>query len=124
MITANFSYDNKSGSLHMVMSGHSQVCPKGHDIICAGASTLAASLGSAILQMWDHDMLEDCPVLDVKEGFADIVAIPKEAYREAVQLVFWVIENGVGIMANSFPENVTLASVMVVDNDTEEEALA
>ena len=47
MVEAKF-YRGGEGSLHMVLSGHAGAGPKGHDLVCAGVSALACTLGRAV----------------------------------------------------------------------------
>lgn len=111
MIEAKF-YCGGDGSIHMVMRGHAGAAPKGHDLVCAGASTLACTLGGAVERMYEQRMLRRCPKVELFAGNAEIIAVPKDRFFRDCVMVFWAVQNGIGALAESFPGNVRLGEAM------------
>ena len=111
MILAKF-YAAADGSLHMKAAGHAAAAPKGEDLVCAGASTLAEALARAVERLYFQGMLRRCPRVELYEGNAEIIAAPKEPFRKEVAMVFWTVQNGIAELAASFPGNVTLEEAL------------
>lgn len=111
MVLARF-FSGADGSLHMKAVGHAGAGPKGQDLVCAGVSTLAETLGRAVERLYHQGMLRRCPRVELYEGNAEIIAVPKECYRREVALVFWTVQNGMAELAAGFPGNVQLAETL------------
>lgn len=120
MIQAGFYWGQTDGSLHLTVTGHAHAGPKGHDLVCAGVSVLACTLGSAVGRLYEQAMLARCPKVQLEEGDAKIIAVPKEENREAVQMVFWTIQNGMAAMAECFPGNVELTQALKIEEKGKE----
>lgn len=114
MITAKF-YCPRDGSVHMRMEGHAGAGVKGEDLVCAGASMLACTLGAAVERMYEQSMLRRCPRVELAEGCAEIIAVPKPRLFQEVLMVFWTIQSGIAALAGSFPGNVTLEETMRIE---------
>lgn len=107
-------YCGGDGSLHLQMAGHAGAGVKGADLVCAGASALACTLGAAVERMYEQQMLSRCPRVELGEGSADIIAVPKPRFRQETMMVFWTIQTGLGALAEAFPGNVSLEEAMRV----------
>lgn len=116
MIHAKIYYLPKEGSFHLVLEGHACTAPKGQDLVCAGASTLACTLGEAVEKFYEAGMLERYPRVYTGPGYAEIIALPKELYRQPVMIAFWTAELGIGLLAGEYPEHVKLEEVLVTPN--------
>lgn len=113
MIQAKF-YCGGDGSVHLWMAGHAGAGAKGEDLVCAGASALACTLGAAVERMYEQQMLRRCPKVELYDGNAEIIAVPKARFSQAAMMVFWTIQNGIAALAASYPGNVTLTEVLRV----------
>lgn len=111
MIQAKF-YCGGDGSLHMQAVGHAGAGPKGQDLVCAGVSTLAETLAQAVERLYFQGMLRRCPKVELYEGNAEIIAVPKERLHREVAMVFWTVQNGIAELAASFPGNVSLEEAL------------
>lgn len=111
MIAARF-YCGADGSLHLTMHGHAGAGVKGQDLVCAGVSALACTLGSAVERMYEQRMLARCPRVELSDGSAEIIAVPKERFFRDCAMVFWAVQVGIGALAESFPANVCVEEVM------------
>lgn len=119
MITATFTTDNESGSIILRLTGHAGAAIKGHDIICAGASMLAYTLGQTLQFMYEEGKLHKKPHLNLKEGDVLIVAKPKaESYTECLH-AFFVMQVGYHLLSHSYPQYVELISFGEPEEETE-----
>lgn len=113
MVQAKF-YCPADGSLHMVVTGHAGSAPKGMDLVCAGVSSLVWALGSAVERMYEQGMLRRCPRVEISEGMAEVIAVPKEENRDAVLMAFWTVQTGLAELDAQFGENVRVAETLRV----------
>lgn len=108
------------------MSGHSNYAEAGKDIVCAGASMILYSLAKTLPDYSKY--LEEEPFIHIIEGKdkddndaveACVVAIPKPQYAGYFSIMFTQALNGLQLLAEAYPDNV---SVELVESkqDTEE----
>lgn len=114
MVEAKF-YRGGEGSLHMVLCGHAGAGPKGQDLVCAGVSALACTLGRAVERLYEQGMLRRVPRVELYEGGAEVIAVPKRRFCREGAMVFWTVQNGIAELAQSFPENVGLTETLRVE---------
>ena len=81
------------------IDGHAGYAPAGQDIVCAGASMLAATLGRAL------GGVDGLRIVDDGEHM-HISCKPTLAQVERVRHVFDVIDGGFGLLCNSYPVHV------------------
>ena len=98
--------------MHLQMAGHAGAGLKGADLVCAGASTLACTLAAAVERMYEQQMLKRCPRVELEEGKADIIAVPKPRFRQEAMMVFWTVQTGIGALAEAFPGNVRVEEAL------------
>lgn len=106
MIQVRF-YVNK-GALCLKVEGHAQAAPKGEDVVCAGASVLAATLADFAAIMNAHGELEKEPHINMRAGYASIKVTPKADTRGKMLLAFSVIATGMSAIARNYPAYITL----------------
>ena len=94
----------KNGCLCLKMTGHSASAPKGEDLVCAGASTLAMTLAANVSMMKVHGKLEKEPRIILRSGHALIRAKPKEEYRGELLMLFSMIQVGMYQLKTNYPE--------------------
>ena len=111
MILSKF-YCSADGSLHMRAQGHAGAGPKGQDLVCAGVSALACTLGKAVERLYEQGMLRRVPKVELYAGGAEIIAVPKPTFSREGAMVFWTVQNGIAELAASFPGNVQLEEAM------------
>lgn len=106
MIRAEFRKDTESGSITMKMRGHANAGDPGHDVVCAGASTLVYTLAQCLSFMREQGKLRKEPHMLLRSGRAEITAKPKEdAYAEALHTYF-VVQAGLTLMQENYPDFV------------------
>lgn len=111
MVTVRF-YTALDESLHLRVRGHAGAGARGHDLVCAGVSTLCRGLGRAVEHLASAGLLAAPPRIVLREGEAEIDALPLPAHRDTAALVFWTAQVGLNELARSFPRNVTLEGVI------------
>ena len=81
-------------------------------LVCAAASALAETLAQAVERLYYQGMLRRCPRVELYEGNAEIIALPKARFRKETAMVFWTVQNGIAELASGFPGNVKLEEAM------------
>lgn len=106
MVNVRF-YINK-GQLCLKVEGHANAGPKGQDVVCAGASVLAATLADTVTLMSAHGELEKDPYIKMDTGHAVIKAKPTVKGRGKLLLAFGVIATGMSAIARNYPGFIAL----------------
>lgn len=118
MVTVRF-YTAPDGALHLRVRGHAGAGERGHDLVCAGVSTLCRCLGRAAEHLASAGLLAEAPHIALGAGEAAIDARPLPAHRDAAALVFWTAQVGLNELACAYPENVTLEGVLRLEKEEE-----
>ena len=87
-------------------SGHSGMEKDGKDIVCASVTTLVFTLYKSLAEsaeMLKKDSLE----VKMSNGYAKISCTPKKKFEPHIQLIYWVILNGIDSLCESYGEYVT-----------------
>ena len=108
MIEVRFYQKPEKGSIHMVMKGHSGAAPKGEDLVCAGATTLAYTLAQAVEFLHEMDKLHIEPLIEIREGHARIIATPREEGYAEVLYAFWFMQCGIHVLSHNYPARIRL----------------
>lgn len=114
MVEAKLMYDKRRNKIRMELRGHAQAGPKGEDLICAGASTLALTAARAAKLMYRQGLLQRNPRVELHSGEALIIATPKEGMEAEVLLPFWTVQVGLSVLAEKWPRHVRLEEVLRV----------
>ena len=93
------------------MSGHANYNEQGKDIVCSAASILFYTLADTLTKF--KDGLKKEPRIHIRgenEKKIDcfISCRPKEEYMLNFQTVYFTIVNGFELLANGYPENISL----------------
>lgn len=88
------------------VKGHAGCAPEGHDIVCAGASTLAFTLAESLIGMRQY--MNCCTEYMFKKGDAYIRYYPIETERHFPDIVFTSILKGFEILAKNYPNNIKI----------------
>lgn len=117
MIRARFYVSASDSGVHLLMEGHAGGGPKGKDLVCAAVSALAHTLGEAVERMYDHQMLSRRPRINLNDGEAEIIAVPKPEFGQEVLLAYWVIEAGLHALVQSFPKSIRIEQTIKVKGE-------
>lgn len=101
-------WNGADGSRNLQMQGHAGAAPKGQDLVCAGASTLALTLGRAAALMEEEEMLARPALVRLEAGDTAISVLPREDWVAVVDIVFWTILLGLSRLAQAYPQYVHL----------------
>lgn len=103
MITIHFD------RLRMEANGHAGFAPIGQDIVCAGISALSFAAAEYLGQMREQGKLEREPVLMLEPGEIRLECQPRDCAAGEAEQVFRMLEIGCRLVAESYPQNVTVA---------------
>lgn len=84
------------------IKGHANSAPKGKDLVCAGASTLAFTLIAAL----QEGEARFRPVLSQHEGDLKIECSPTRACEDECRAIMDTIMTGFEVLADEYPDNV------------------
>lgn len=96
------------GALCLKVEGHANAGPKGEDVVCAGASVLAATLADVVTIMDSHGEMETEPKISMSNGYAFVKAKPKPENKGKLLMVYSVIATGMSAVARNYPEHLSL----------------
>ena len=103
----------KNGTVCMEMQGHAMTAPKGADLVCAAATTVAYTLAQAVQFLYEQGLLEEKPKIQIADGYALVSAAPKaEAWAETL-MAFWVSQVGAYVLEHNYPQAVCLMPMEV-----------
>lgn len=90
------------------VSGHAGYAEAGKDIICSAVSILFYTLAQSLTDA--RYALEKDVMVNVSDGI--ISCVPQGKYEATVEAIFWVILNGMKLLADDEPEYVHLDVVL------------
>lgn len=101
-------WNGADGSRNLQMQGHAGAAPKGQDLVCAGASTLALTLGRAAARMEEEEMLARPALVRLEAGDTAISVLPRREWAASADAIFWTILLGLSRLAQAYPQYVQL----------------
>ena len=101
-------WNGADGSRNLQMQGHAGAAPKGQDWVCAGASTLALTLGRAAALMEEEEMLARPALVRLEVGDTAISVLPRREWASSADAIFWTILLGLSRLAQAYPQYVQL----------------
>lgn len=113
MIHTSFFKNPADGSVRMEMQGHAMTAPKGEDLVCAAATMVVYTLAQAVQFLYEQDRLLEKPRLQIVDGYANIVAIPKKTALAETLMAFWVAQAGAYVLERNYPSAVSLMPMEV-----------
>ena len=90
----------------VTIDGHANSGDPGHDLVCAGVSTLAYTLAANVGNLEDRGMVRR-PTVVLETGKAEIVAKPKPSHKATAELVFQSVCVGFEVLAANYPQYVS-----------------
>lgn len=108
MVIAKFRFFPDTKKLCMRVEGHAGHGPKGHDVVCAGASMYAFGIAQVLQNMGRDGKLETDPVINVSDGRLSISVVPKDGFFAEALHTMYVGQVGFGILAEAYPEHARL----------------
>lgn len=112
MIEIKF-YSDSRGGIHLTLRGHAGLAPKGEDLVCASATTLAYTAAQAVQFMDRQGKLAKKPKISIREGRATIIATPTKDAEAELLMVYWTIQCGAHVLAHNYPKHVRLEPLRI-----------
>lgn len=105
MVSIEFARSSHAFCLQVY--GHAGSAPKGKDLVCCAASTLAYTAAQCALDLYQEGALRQFPETVLDPGVAQVatVAVPEEL--EKVEQMFRTIATGFDMLARQHPEFVS-----------------
>lgn len=104
MIRASYCRDAPK----ITVTGHAGSAPHGHDLVCAGVSTLVYTLAFHVQELERAGLCADAQVR-LLPGDAEVACTPLPGQRQAVTAVFDTLWAGFSLLSRQFPEFVSAA---------------
>ena len=90
----------------VTIEGHANSGDPGHDLVCAGVSTLAYTLAANVGNLEDCGMVRN-PTVVLEDGKAEIAANAKPSCKHTAELVFQSVCVGFEVLSTNCPEYVS-----------------
>lgn len=90
--------------MKMVVSGHAGMAPEGHDIVCAGVSSLVNALISWAKRNFENRL--DLLSTTAEKGKAFLIASAIQKNGDVLMEVFNLVSNGLEAISATYPGKV------------------
>lgn len=100
----NVIYNRKMN--RVTIEGHANSGDPGHDLVCAGVSTLAYTLAANVGNLRDRSMVRK-PTVVLESGKAEIEAKPTPRHKATAELVFQSVCVGFEVLAMNYPQYIS-----------------
>lgn len=87
----------------LTVEGHANSGEPGHDLVCAGASTLAYTLAANVGNMEANNQVRN-PIVKLDTGNAEIGCEPKRKSEAMVARIFEAVCVGFEMLAHDYPQ--------------------
>lgn len=95
----------KPNTMELEINGHASHGKKGEDIVCSAVSTLFYTLAETLYQ--STEMLSAMPIVKTEDGVGYIWSNAKPPYEGNVQMMYMTVLNGLRMVAENYPKNVS-----------------
>lgn len=93
--------------LDLKLEGHAETAEKGKDLVCSATSILFYTLCEGVTKL--REMLKEDSTIEMGEdGSGHIACEPTEEGRATVEMLYWSILNGFNLLAESYPEAISV----------------
>lgn len=90
------------------VQGHAGAAPKGADLVCSAVSILIYTAAQCALELYTDEKLQQWPLLELESGSSQVAADARQGKTETVQRVFDTVMTGFYLLANQYPQFVTV----------------
>lgn len=87
----------------LTLQGHAGTAP---DLVCAAVTGLVYALAQRLTELDGEGAFEKPPVIKLASGNARISAIPKANYAGEVQAIFRLLQSGLRLLQQHYPEQI------------------
>ena len=110
MVTVEYAHSDHAFCIQVY--GHARSAPKGKDLVCCAASTLAYTAAQNAFDLYEQGALRQFPEAELTSGCAQIAAIADEKYIQQVNQMFHTIAVGYEMLARQYPEYLMFREVV------------
>lgn len=96
------------GGIGLTLTGHAGAAPRGEDLVCAGATTLAYTAAQAVLVLHQEGKLRHRPEIDISEGRAVVSAVPGPNGKQELEQALRVVWLGLEMLQCNYPGCIRL----------------
>ena len=105
----NVKLENRAdGSVRLVLGGHARAAPKGEDLVCAGATTLAYTAAQVAQALYEKGTLVRQPKIALDEGKALVIATPSQEGRRELEQAMWAVGCGLEVLSHNYPDCIRM----------------
>ena len=90
----------------VTIEGHARSGDPGHDLVCAGCSTLAYTLGANVENMQAMDQVREA-VVKLESGKAEISCKPRNKYTNLSKRIIDAVCVGFELLAAFYPQYIS-----------------
>ena len=88
----------------VIVTGHANSAPVGHDLVCAAVSALVLTLAGNVAYMEAQEAVRNV-ITKLDEGNAEIQCTPYRRYKDSAEQIYRAICVGFELLATKYPEN-------------------
>ena len=103
-IMVKITYDTNKFALSV--KGHAETAVKGQDILCSAVSILTYTLAQNLIS--NANCLVTEPQINLNDGSAVIICVPKDEYAAEIKQIFDVIMTGFYLLEKSYKKNIKI----------------
>ena len=122
MVTVEYTRTNKAFCLQVY--GHARSAPKGEDLVCCAASTLAYTAAQSALELYEDGALRQFPDTVMESGSAQVAAVATPEDIERVAQMFRTIATGYEMLARQYPEYIMFRETVQGNDEGRGERIA
>ena len=102
MVTVEFTRSGRAFCLQVF--GHARSAPKGEDLVCCAASTLAYTAAQSALDLYERGAVKQFPDVALNSGNAQVAAVALPEAQAQVEQMFRTVAVGFDLLARQYPE--------------------
>lgn len=110
MVTVEYAHSDRAFCLQVY--GHARSAPKGEDLVCCAASTLAYTAAQNALELYEQGALRQFPDTILDSGNAQVAAVAAPEATVRVEQMFHTIAIGFDMLARQYPEYLMFREVV------------
>jgi uncharacterized protein YsxB (DUF464 family) len=100
----NVVYNKRKNSV--IVTGHANSAPVGHDLVCAAVSALALTLAGNVSYLEAQEVVKNVTIV-LDEGNAEIQCKPNRQHKDFVKQIYHTICVGFELLATKYPQNIS-----------------
>ena len=99
----NVVYNKHKNSV--IVTGHANSAPVGHDLVCAAVSALVLTLAGNVSYLEAQEIVKNV-IIVLNEGNAEVQCKPNSQLKDCVRQIYHTICVGFELLSTKYPENI------------------